>query len=159
MLLNRFRLRARIGVGATLIALPLTVGQVTVGHAAATTWTCEAPMAWSTPNGIAGGTYNGVLYVGPGTCVTTDAGAVPFLPSVTNGPGYAMPYVYSGTCAEGVMSFANGNVGVFVAGTLIIEGQGGGTVGTTSAEGTPSSTPCTGGVAWWSGVGAEAGIR
>jgi hypothetical protein len=157
---NRFGLHARRILGAVLIASPLALSSVVAGHAAVT-WTCEAPMAWAVPNTTVPTIVSGTLMVYPGTCAGTNSDNLPFVSaSVAPVSGFTIAYTYSGTCAEGTLAFANGAVGIFASGTLTVVAQANGQVGTVTAVGTTSATPCLGApgsIAWWSGLGVEAG--
>ena len=162
-MLNRLRLRTRIGMGAALLAVPLSVGQVTVGHAALGTWTCTAAVSWTTPNSTGLVTTRGAEADAPisslvPACVTTDLSRLPFLSVGTppNGTGFTLGYWYTGDCAVGELQFDNGSVGVFVGGVLAFAGGG---LGTTVAAGIPSILPCAGGTDTYSGVALEAGVH
>ena len=162
-MLNRLRLRTRIGMGAALLAVPLSVGQVTVGHAALGTWTCTAAVNWTTPNSITPlATTRGALGDTPisplvPACVTTDLSRAPFISvNTVSGTGFTLGYWYTGDCAVGVLQFDNGSVGVFVGGVLAFAGGG---LGTTVAAGVPSVLPCAGGPEKYSGVAVEAGVH
>lgn len=161
-MLNRLRMRARVGMGAALLAVPLAVGQVTVGHAALGTWTCVADVSWTTPNTTSLVTTPGTLVdtnISPSVpaCVTTDLSRAPFISvNTVSGAGFTLGYWYTGNCAVGALQFANGSVGVFVGGVLAVAGGG---LGATVAVGVPTILPCAGGTDTYSGVAVEAGVH
>ena len=135
---------------------------MTTAHAA-TVIGCAGDTSLDIGNSTTSGTpFIGTWTVGPSTCAFVDSsGGVFGAVTVEEPPTFTASYTYSGTCAEGTMSFGTG-IGVFVAGLFVIEGQQNGRaleyVGAlhpATAVGLCTGTPAT---MTWKGVAAGTGV-
>jgi hypothetical protein len=155
----RLSVRALAGVAAGLVASPLACGNAVVAHAAST-WTCEAPMAWDAADSLLPTAISGLTYfAGPSLCGT--ANTSPISVGLPTTPTFSVGYTYTGNCVLGILSFSNGTIGVFAGGVIVGAQVSLSGAGTFAGAGEPLGIPCLGAqgsTIIWAGAGVEAGV-